>query len=175
MNISIGNVNIQQFIGGMITNMNLVQMNLSPSQSQWLNKIPDKPGWYSIETDAPLNVLQTIGTPQLGKNYDIPKRITHSIELRNQGLANSIHKGGFYFIYNGMDKNSLRRRANEHAYGHAQTICLSLSQYKILHSYTWIFYCCTGEALNIPIDKGILIFGEQLWRSVYGWPILCMR
>ena len=82
-------------------------------------------------------------------------------------------ENSFYFVYSGEAKN-LKARALEYVSGHDKTGCLALKNYPLLHKYEWNFHfspCLFGNDPNE--SKLIRIFGEQLWRAKYGWPILC--
>lgn len=153
-------------------NMQSVVMDLSIDN--WRINIPNTGGWYLIKTNTPIATLQGLGSPKGINHNDIPSYVQYSQELINNTLAIQQQKEDMYVVYNGEDSN-LKRRAREHVFGHPTTHCLGLSNYPILKNYDWKFYFLPVSALNLPNDKGIRVFGEQIWRSENGWPILCKR
>ena len=146
---------------------------MSFETDNWRNKIPSSPGWYFIETDTPPEIFKNVGSPVGQQHYDIPKKVLESLTLKNYDACILPTDNPFYFIYSGEAKN-LKARAREHYSGHEKTGCLALKRYPLLHKYEWNFHYSLCPFVNDPNDnKLVRIFGEQLWRAKYGWPILC--
>lgn len=153
----------------------LKTLTINFEDDSWRSFVPSMPGWYFIETNTPPVVLKGIGPPKGEAHYDIPKRVNFSLWPELLGLCILPSKNPFYFVYSGEAKN-LKARAREHISGHPKTGCLALSNYSIFHTYKWRFHfspCHFGE--NPRESKLLRLFGEQIWRSKYGWPILCGR
>lgn len=153
-------------------NMQSVVMDLSVDN--WRTNIPNTGGWYFIETNTPIATLQGLGSPKGENHRNIPSVIAYSQQLIQNGLAIQRQGKGMYAVYNGEAK-SLKARAREHVFGSSKTYCLGLSNYQALKKYTWKFWFLSTKKINLPDDKGIKVFGEQIWRSENGWPILCKR
>lgn len=153
-------------------NMTSIPMDLS--SDDWRTSIPNIGGWYCIETNTPITTFQTLGTPQGQNHYKIPPRIDYSQQLIQSGLAIVQQNEEMYVVYSGEAKN-LKARAREHVFGSSKTYCLGLSNYQALKKYKWNFLFLSTKEVNLPDDKGIKVFGEQIWRSENGWPVLCKR
>jgi hypothetical protein len=139
----------------------------------WRNPLPSGPGWYFIETNTPPDIFHEVGKPKGESHYNLPKKAEASLSLHKIGACIRPSKGSFYFVYSGETKN-LKARAREHISGHDKTYCLALENYPVLHQYEWKFYFSPCCFTNNPNESKLLrIFGEQLWRAKYGWPILC--
>jgi len=153
-------------------NMTSVPMDLSIDN--WRTSIPNTGGWYLIETDTPITTFNNLRSPHGQNHYKIPPRIPYTQQLNNNGLAIQQQGKGMYVVYSGESKN-LKARAREHVFGSSKTCCLGLSSYQALKKYKWKFWFLSTKELNLPDDKGLRVFGEQIWRSVNGWPVLCKR
>jgi len=140
----------------------------------WRNPLPSGPGWYFIETNTPPERFKEVGKPKGERHYNIPEKAKKaSSSLEQVGACILPSENSFYFVYSGEAKN-LKARAREHVSGHDKTGCLALKNYPLLHKYEWNFHfspCLFGNDPNE--SKLVRIFGEQLWRAKYGWPILC--
>ena len=151
--------------------MHAVKMNFK--DDSWRKPLPSNPGWYFIETNTPISVLQKAGPPKGKAHYNIPNKLVVSLTLRQFNACIFPAKRKYYFVYSGETKN-LKARAREHYSGNPKTGCLALLNYPILHKYQWIFHYSPCKYGKSPNDsKLIRIYGEQLWRSKNGWPVLC--
>lgn len=140
--------------------------------------MPPEPGWYAIETDAPLSALRAFPLPVAeGRHYRIAKRLDDAAFLIEQGaVIVPAEDGHRYVVYSGEHGN-LKSRAREHIRGHKGTGCLSLLQYELAHRYAWTFHYRTCEE-HLPGSCGnkmLRNYLEQKWRAENGWPILCSR
>lgn len=156
-----------------------VQIDLRNKQWYRLNGIPNTPGWYYISTNAPVSLLQqqplwrtTYPRAKDGvivkvKNYDLQQRASRY----SDSLSSYFNTKG---VYSGL-ASELRTRAKEHTFPDPGTGGLALSKYPPLHDYEWIFHFVTLNRFVADCQgKGILLrLGEQIWRSKYGWPVLC--
>jgi len=142
----------------------------------WWDGVASLPGWYFIETNTPISLLKKIEPAhESSRSYNIPNRIEHNNWLMNTGAAILPYdKNDSYFIYAGEAVN-IKSRAREHTHSNHQTASLSLSSYRELQDYEWVFYYLTCDEVmpGSNGDKAIRVCGEQFWRSIYGWPILC--
>ena len=139
----------------------------------WRNPLPSGPGWYFIETNTPPHKFFEVGKPKGERHYNIPEKAKASLSLEKIGACIRPSENSFYFVYSGEAKD-LKARAREHVSGHDKTGCLAIRNYPLLHNYKWNFHfslCLFGNDPNE--SKLVRIFGEQLWRAKYGWPILC--
>ncbi len=142
----------------------------------WRYNIPSSSGWYLIETNTPIEILKSIGTPQHKAHINIPKTIGSAVSLINLGAAIQQSGDDHYVVYNGEARN-LKARAREHICGHGKTFCLGLAEYPILRKYSWRFcYAPASECGNLrDADKAVRVLFEQVWRAKHGWPILCKK
>lgn len=141
----------------------------------WRNPLPSGPGWYFIETNTPPDKFKKIDKPKGKYHYNIPKKVQASSSLEQLGECILPSQSPFYFVYSGEAKN-IKARAREHVSGHQKTFCLALKNYPMLLKFTWNFHFSPCHFGNDPNEnKLVRIFGEQLWRAKYGWPILCGR
>lgn len=151
---------------------------MSLSTPNWWESIPAVPGWYAIETDAPLSiVLRQAPPPEGAKHYNLRRRTSDASFLLTKGLAISPSSSSpRYVIYSGEHAN-LKARAREHTHGHTGTGCLCLHQYKPLHRYDWVFLfrTCDEHSPGCEGNKALRIFLEQQWRGANGWPVLCKQ
>lgn len=155
-----------------------VQMNLN--NRGWWRDIPAEGGWYWIKSNASLRALQGLDEPpnnEAVRIYNIPQRLEHNEFLIGQGLAIlPRRRGQLHVVYSGEARN-LRARAREHTHGNDQTGCLQLSRYAALRRFNWHF-CYVPCRVIFPRcrdDKALRVFGEQLWRCLNGWPVLCKK
>ena len=141
-----------------------------------LDRVPSEPGWYYLETTAPVSVLRSVGNPKEKKNYNIPKKIKGSSYLAANKLAIKQIKEKPYVVYSG-EANNLKNRAREHSFGGNGTACLAIGKYSVLKKYDWYFsyFTCTSYMADSDGDKCLRNLGEQVWRAHYGWPILCSK
>ena len=143
---------------------------------QWHIKanVPSKSGWYMIRTTTPIDTLQSVGEPKHKGNYNIPKKIKTAQLLINKGLVIIQNDRTPYIVYSGEAKNLLSR-AREHSFGGVGTGCLAINSYPSLLKYEWWFDYLECESVfpGSDGDKGLHTYGEQYWRSMNGWPILC--
>lgn len=142
------------------------------------SSVPAVPGWYAIETDAPLDALSKCPVPAAGGRHSvIARRLQDAQLLVEQGaVIIPAREGARYIVYSG-EHGDLKARAREHIRGSAGTGCLSLAQYDIATAYSWTFFYRTCEA-HMPGSQGnktLRNFLEQKWRAENGWPILCSR
>jgi len=157
---------------------NFQAVTMTPNKHGWWNTIPGKPGWYAIETDAPLSVIAKVPPPCGGsKHYPLAKRLSDVQFLISKGVAiTPAREGALFIVYSGEHGN-LKSRAREHTHGHKGTGCMCLSQYESLCGYRWAFYYRTCEE-HVPGSSGnkaLRTYLEQKWRGDYGWPILCAQ
>jgi len=107
------------------------------------------------------------------RHYNIPQEVSASFSLKKFGACILPSEDSFYFVYSGETQN-LKSRAREHVSGPGETACLALEQHRLLHKYTWKFHYSECPSTNDPNEtKLVRIYGVQLWRSKYGWPIIC--
>jgi len=151
---------------------------------QWHHGVPNKSGWYFVETDAPLSVLTALPSPpseytnedgELKKcrNYDIPARAKAlASALGEESIV--ISRKGLRPVYSGMAKNILNR-AREHTFAHQGTAELALANYQALFAYEWNFHYIenTLPSASLAHRDITLKLGEQVWRAIHGWPLLC--
>lgn len=151
-----------------------VQMTLNVPN--WWNAVPNLPGWYLIETNTPVAVLGQQPVPPQGTNiYNIPDRARFTAWLSAQGLSIlPAYQDASYFVYCGEQAN-LRNRAREHTHGNHGTGCLCLSNYQQLQQYQWWFWhlACDTVFPERNGNKALRVLGEQTWKALHGWPILC--
>lgn len=153
----------------------LLATDIDLASRTWLDGIPSVPGWYWLETDCSLAVLERLGQPKGLSHYNIPGRVRSARCLIDLGFAIVPADDTLYVVYSGHAKN-LRSRAREHVFGHSKTACLGLSKYlKTLKSYQWRFrYAPLSTVQHTPCDdERLRAFGEQAWRAKHGWPVLC--
>lgn len=140
--------------------------------------VPAVPGWYAIETNAPLEVLAQCPVPAAGSlHYLIAKRLRNAEYMLGQGaVIVPASLGAPYIVYSG-EHGDLKARAREHIRGSKGTGCLSLSQYEVAKSYQWTFHYrpCEEHAPGSEGNKTLRNYLEQKWRAENGWPILCSR
>ena len=149
---------------------------MSLGATGWWDGVPSAPGWYFIETDTPLPILEQLPAPAQGtKLYDISGRIRYNNWLRQNGLAIlPPPSGGSFVVYAGEQRN-LKNRAREHTHGNPGTGCLRLSAYPQLANHAWSFSYLTCDSVfpGSNGDKALRALGEQTWRGLHGWPLFC--
>lgn len=149
---------------------------MTPSIRDWWATVPAVPGWYAIETTAPVSALTSVSQPiQEGGHYRIPDRIRDAEFLVKNGAAIVPSSDGApYIVYSG-EHGDLKARAREHTHGNKGTGCLCLSQYEGICGYQWTFYfrTCESHVQGSSGNKMLRTFLEQKWRAEHGWPILC--
>jgi hypothetical protein len=160
-------------------NYNKVSIDFSKRKWHTEAGVPNEPGWYYIETNAPLDVLsrQSLWERQYTKkksgiladvkNYDLQARCARY----HPALAEYWNT---QYVYSGLASN-LQSRAREHTFADPGTGGLALEKYPELHEFDWSFYYTTLERFMpaCPNPGVLLLLGEQVWRSQNGWPILC--
>lgn len=155
-----------------------VQINFD--SISWRENVPSEAGWYSIKTNTPIEVLESVDVPKYKAHINILKTIEDAQRIRNLGIAIlPKFENDIYFVYNG-EANNLRARAREHEDGHEKTYCLGISNYKELRGYLWMFCYLTlprSDTLKglLKDDKLLRLAVEQGWRFFNGWPILCKK
>lgn len=141
--------------------------------------VPNEPGWYFVETDAPIEILakQALWARQYNKkrsgvlanvkNYDLQARCARY----DRTLADYWNTK---YVYSGLASN-LQSRAREHTFADPGTGGLALAKYPDLLKFHWYFsfLTLTGFMPNCANPGVLLLLGEQIWRSINGWPILC--
>ena len=140
-------------------------------------EIPNTAGWYFIKTDTPIAVLQK---QKLWQTQYIQPRNRKTAKVKNYNLserANRYTKEQSQYwniieVYSGLASN-LQQRAKDHTFADPGTGSLALSQYPELAQYTWTFHYITLSEFYQGPSEPILSLGEQMWRSINGWPILC--
>lgn len=159
-----------------LENFHSVTMTLD--ERGWWDSVPSEHGWYMIETDAPLSVIENVPTPKRdSKHYHIAKRSKNAQFLISNRLAIlPASEGALFVVYSGEHGN-LKSRAREHTHGANGTACMCLSQYESLWKHQWWFHyrTCEDHAPNSSGNKVLRTFLEQKWRGEYGWPILCAQ
>lgn len=151
---------------------------LTPNRRNWWSSVPAAPGWYAIETDAPVSALEEL-VPQAEcrRHYNFFRRAAATRLLRQYSeIILPSSKRGVYVVYSGEGDN-LKARAREHTHGNGGTGCLGLSSYVTLSGFSWFFRYRTCES-HVPGsngDKLLRTLLEQRWRGEHGWPLLCTR
>lgn len=140
--------------------------------------IPNEPGWYFVQTNAPVEVLQAQklwsrtytrardGTPGKVRNYDLAVRAArYADDLKPYWNTRE--------VYSGMAAN-LQARAREHTFADPGTAGLALSRYPALRAYDWMFAFVTLSRFtgSVSCPDMMLRLGEQIWRAKHGWPLL---
>ncbi len=153
-----------------------IEIDLLKKPRWHLDTIPSEPGWYFIETTAPIDIIRAVGDPKENRNYDMPQKIIDSQYLIDNDLSIKQIKEQPYIVYSGEAENLLNR-AREHSFGGKGTACLAIDKYPSLKSYNWCFsyLTCKSYSPDSMGDKGLRNFGEQIWRSQNGWPVLCSQ
>jgi hypothetical protein len=151
---------------------------LTPGAKGWWSTVPADPGWYAIETNAPVSELEILApATDCAKHYDFSRRVAAAALLRKYGqIILPSTEGRPYVVYSG-EARDLKARAREHTHGNPGTGCLGLSAYAKLADYTWTFLYRTCET-HVPGangDKLLRTLLEQRWRAKHGWPLLCTR
>jgi len=153
-----------------------IRVEMLLSATGWWDSIPSTPGWYLIETNTPLSVMEQLPAPPRGGIlYNIPERLNFSKFLRQSHLAIIPSAPGASFVIYSGEHGNLKSRAREHTHGHHKTGCLCLSQYDSLYNYSWSFsyLSCDSALSGCQGDKALRALVEQKWRGKYGWPLLC--
>lgn len=151
-----------------------VSMNFE--NSSWRKAIPGEPGWYMIATNAPINLLESVGPPEYPAHINIPQSIKNSTALRSLRISIAQASNEDWVVYNG-ETNNLKARAREHQNGHPRTYCLGLSSYEPLRRYRWRFSYTPVSSCKTTNSTGKLLrlAVEQGWRVKHGWPVLCSK
>lgn len=163
---------------------NFTVRSIDLTNKQWHQGISNKSGWYFVETDAPLSAFITLPSPpseytnedgevKKCRNYDIPARANSlASALGEESIV--ISRKGLKPVYSGMAKNLLNR-AREHTFAHEGTAGLALKNYPTLFSYEWNFHYIENAMPHTSLAHRdvTLKLGEQVWRGIHGWPLLC--
>jgi hypothetical protein len=154
------------------------RVSLTPGTKDWWSLVPAVPGWYAIETNAPVSALEMLVPGEsCAKHYNFSRRTAAVALLRSYGqIIQPPAAGQPYVVYSGEGRN-LKARAREHSHGNGGTACLGLSRYDSLAEYTWAFLYRTCEA-HVPGSNGDKLLRtvlEQRWRAKHGWPLLCTQ
>ena len=161
-----------------------IVLNIELDDEKWNKAIPNSAGWYFLTTNTPKSVFYNLTPPpseysnEKGKlkkcrNYNLIARAeSHGSEEAKNKIV--IPESDEYAVYSGYAKK-LKNRSREHTFAHAGTAGLALSNYKELKSYNWNFHYKTLDETAIEYENHniVLKLGEQMWRSKYGWPLLC--
>ena len=160
-----------------------VSVAIDLCDADWLARaeVPAEPGWYYIETTAPLDVL---ARQTLWQRRYTQKRSGRVVSVKNYDLVVRCAQydpalAGYWntrFVYSGRASN-LRARAREHTFADPGTAGLALSRYPELADYEWSFnYRTLAQFMpECSNPAGLLLLGEQVWRAKNGWPVLCAR
>ena len=163
-----------------IPKLSLAEFSIVPmtlAARDWWGNVPAVPGWYAVETNAPISVIGKLPLPKLeGKHYKIADRFKSAKFLLDNGLAIAPNDKGAFIVYSGEHGN-LKARAREHTHGDKGTGCMCLSQYKALWRFQWRFYfrTCEEHVQGSCGNKALRTYLEQQWRGENGWPILCKQ
>lgn len=156
---------------------NRVPMNLAGDQWHVAAKIPPTPGWYFIETDAPVTILQRQHRPQTRytlNNGNAANVKIYDISGSAARYADDLKEcWNIEQVYSGHASN-LQARAREHTLADLGTAALALGLYPELRCYAWTF-CYVEMHQFLPeasCPKMLLRLGEQMWRATNGWPLL---
>lgn len=153
-----------------------VRMDLTGAQ--WWTDILARPGWYAIETNAPISVLADFPLPEEeGLHYRIAERLRDAQLLVKHGDAIVPEwDGDHYVVYSG-ECADMKARARQHTSAGKGTGCLSLKQYDLARDYIWTFYyrMCGEHMPGTGDNKTLRSYLEQVWRAENGWPVLCLR
>ncbi len=159
-------------------------VSIDLTNPEWHREIPSRCGWYFIETGTPLNILCNLPSPPFeytNEKGEVKKCKNYNISVRVQAFASTLDEesivisgAGLRPVYSGMAKNLLNR-AREHTFFHQGTVGLALTNYRELTVYAWNFHYAenslpTASAAHRDIT---LKLGEQFWRALHGWPLLC--
>jgi hypothetical protein len=156
-----------------------VQIDLRNREWHLLGGVPETPGWYYISTNTPIGLLQQqylwSSTYSRATDQQIVKVRNYDLQRRANRYSDSLSQ---YFstkgVYSGL-ASKLQSRAREHTFADPGTAGLALSKYPSLHDYEWIFHFVTLSRFiaDCQSKELLLRLGEQVWRSKYGWPLLC--
>ena len=129
------------------------------------SNVPATPGVYWIETNMPVEEMQSAISDVLGKERKVratPPRGASLIEQKGDGL---------YVAYSGTEVD-LRKRLKQHLFnqGHAKTVKLGcVIDQEPFSQYQW----CVGFTV---IDSYEIRYAvEAWWRLNKGWPKFCLR
>lgn len=130
--------------------------------------ISDLKGVYFIRSNAPIEVLKTVGNPtvDIDNHKNIPNIVSKNMKLLQWGYIIKQHENEKYVVYNGKNKNLLNRIV-AHLGCPKGNGCLALEQYDVLKNYEW------EVAFYVEKDEMKRTLIEQAWRGLFGWPILC--
>jgi hypothetical protein len=156
---------------------NRVPMNLAGDRWHVAAKIPRTAGWYFIETNTPVEILQRQHRPQTRYTQKNGKEVNvkiYDISGSAARYADDLKEcWNIEQVYSGLASN-LQDRAREHTLSDLGTAALALGLYPELHSYAWTF-CYVEMHRFLPeasCPKMLLRLGEQMWRGTNGWPLL---
>jgi hypothetical protein len=144
-------------------------------------------GWYWFELDLAFEDIQKLERPidLPDGGCDFGKVATTNIELFNDYLCK--HKSQLNVVYNGHEKNVLGRIRSHFALNNPLTGALGITRYP-LNASQWhvsvylMKHVENDQNLRIEDKDQILRLSrsktgraavEQMWRTIYGWPVLC--
>ena len=163
-------MNIEQILNN---NWKKIEVNFEDFYSI-TQRVPRKPGIYSISTNAPLEILKEYGERKDPKHYNLKKKIKAS-KLLPEKLKIQQEGNQEYIVYNGHH-GTLRQRLCEHFKGSNGTGCLALFRIENLKNYRWFFnYIDLSQIDEYEDNKLLGTFLEQKHRSNIDWPILCSQ
>jgi hypothetical protein len=164
-------------------------------QAKWFRRInanewvtgKDRPGWYWFELDYSLPNLMVLQKPlNLTKNAcDFGQVSTHNNRLFDTDTCHT--KTQLNVIYNGHNANVLSRIRDHFAVDDDSKGALGINKYPLSNEkWTVSFFLVQHldqttdltaqekqKIESICRDETGRIAIEQIWRSKYGWPVLC--
>jgi len=160
------------------------EIDVSLTDENWNQSVPEKSGWYYFSTNTPVSVFKSLNTPpstyknKNGKvipcmNYNLTEKANDNFqEINLNSIIITIPE--FYAVYSGHAKD-LKSRSKEHTFSHPGTAGLALSNYDKLKEFKWSFFYkpISDVSFNYSNDKLVRVAGEQVCRSLHGWPLLC--
>ncbi len=156
-------------------------VRMDPKNQKWHTDggIPSAAGWYFIETNTPLTVLQRQGlwaeTYITKRSAQTKKVLNYSIAARAMRYSSPIAEYvNLERVYSGKASN-LRDRARQHTFADPGTAALALFRYPELFQYSWsLGYMPLSRFPHEGMTETILLsLGERIWRQSFRWPLLC--
>lgn len=137
-------------------------------------EVPATGGVYKITTNAPIEVLKTVGNRIDKNHYNFQKKITESNSLISDLVIQEDIVNG-YVVYIGHQAN-LKQRVREHFFGSKGTGCLNIFESEVLRQYKWYFeYIEVEDIKGFTNTKLSRVYLEQSVRFISGWPVLCSQ
>lgn len=144
-------------------------------------------GWYWFELEMPLDDLQALECPVDLTNggCDFGATAKANVTLLGDDLCQ--RKAQLSVVYNGHEKNVFSRVRAHFAVDNPRTGALGINRYP-LHSNRW--HVSAYVMKHLEYDEGLTasdkvkihrlcssktgrVAVEQMWRTIYGWPVLC--